>query len=92
MTIQNNGVFLEVIMNEKLVFTVTCTAGWKPDPKTFIAAIVTFEIAGPSRTSYTAIARHRSKDAADTHKQMGFHDGWAAVATQLEAYAQGLQT
>lgn len=92
MTLQNNGVFLEVILNGKLVFTITCTAGWKPDPKPFIAAIVTFEIAGQSRTRHTAIARHRSKDAANTHKQMGFHDGWAAVATQLEAYAQGLQT
>ena len=42
------------------------------------------------RTRYTAVARHRSAEAAKTHSDMGFHDGWGTVATQLEAYAQGL--
>ena len=42
------------------------------------------------RTRYTAIARHRNADTAKAHKDMGFFDGWGTVATQLEAYAQGL--
>ena len=88
--IENNGVYLEVIPDEKLVFTDTYTEGWKPNPDPFMTAILTFADAGPGRTRYTAIARHRSKDAAENHKQMGFHDGWGTVATQLEAYAQGL--
>jgi len=46
---------------------------------------------GNGRTRYTAVARHRSKEAAQTHKDMGFHDGWGTVADQLEAYAQGLK-
>ncbi len=56
---QNNGVYLEVIPNEKLVFTDTYTEGWKPAPEPFMTAILTFEDAGPGRTRYTAIARHR---------------------------------
>lgn len=87
---ENNGVYLEVIPNEKLVFTDAFTEGWKPAPDPFLTAILTFADAGPGRTRYTALARHRSKEAADQHKAMGFFEGWGTVATQLEAYARGL--
>jgi len=89
--IENNGVYLEVVPNEKLVFTDTYTEGWKPSPEPFMTAILTFEDLGDGRTRYTAVARHRNKEAAQTHKDMGFHDGWGTVADQLEAYAQGLK-
>lgn len=88
--IQNNGVYLEVIPNEKLVFTDTYTVGWKPAPEPFMTAILTFEDIGNGRTKYTAIARHRTKQTAQQHKDMGFHDGWGTVATQLEDYARGM--
>ena len=86
----NNGVYLEVVPGEKLVFTDTYTEGWKPAPEPFMTAILTFEDIGNGMTRYTAVARHRSKEAAETHRQMGFFDGWGTVADQLEAYAQGL--
>jgi uncharacterized protein YndB with AHSA1/START domain len=85
---QNNGVYLEVVPNERLVFTDTYTEGWKPSPDPFMTAIITFEDLGDGSTRYTAVARHRSKEAAETHREMGFHDGWGTVATQLEGYAQ----
>ena len=88
---ENNGVYLEVIPNEKLVFTDGYSAGWKPAPEPFMTAIVTFEDAGPGCTLYRAVARHRNAQAAKQHADMGFHDGWGTVATQLEAYAQGLK-
>ena len=87
---QNNGVYLEVIPNEKLVFTDAYTAGWKPAPEPFMTAILTFEDAGPGRTRYRAVARHRNAETAKQHESMGFHDGWGTVVTQLEEYAQGL--
>jgi uncharacterized protein YndB with AHSA1/START domain len=87
----NNGVYLEVIPNEKLVFTDTYTAGWKPNPEPFMTAIVTFEDIGGGRTRYTAVARHRSAETAEQHKAMGFFEGWGTVVDQLEAYAQGLK-
>jgi uncharacterized protein YndB with AHSA1/START domain len=87
---ENNGVYLEVVPNEKLVFTDTYTAGWKPNPEPFMTAILTFEDLGDGRTRYTAVARHRTAEAAKTHADMGFQDGWGTVATQLEDYAQGL--
>ena len=90
MIMENNGVYLEVVPNEKLVFTDTYSAGWKPNPEPFMTAILTFEDLGNGKTRYTAVVRHRSKEAAKSHADMGFFDGWGTVATQLEAYAQGL--
>lgn len=88
---ENKGVYLEVIPNEKLVFTDAYTEGWKPAPDPFMTAIIMFEDAGNGRTKYTAIARHRTAESAETHKKMGFYDGWGTVVTQLEEYAQGLK-
>lgn len=87
---ENNGVFLEVIPNEKIVFTDTYSEGWKPAAEPFMTAIVTFEDLGGGRTRYRAVARHRNKEIAEQHKAMGFFEGWGIVAEQLEAYAQTL--
>jgi uncharacterized protein YndB with AHSA1/START domain len=87
---QNNGVYLEVVPNEKLVFTDAYTEGWKPAPDPFMTAILTFDDIGSGRTKYTAIARHRTADSAKAHKDMGFYVGWGTVVTQLEHYAKGL--
>jgi uncharacterized protein YndB with AHSA1/START domain len=87
---ENKGVYLEVVPNEKLVFTDTYTAGWKPSPEPFMTAIVTFEDVAPGRTKYTAIVRHRNADAAKSHRDMGFFDGWGTMTDQMEDYAKGL--
>lgn len=89
-TMENKGVYLDVVRHEKLVFTDSHTEGWKPAPEPFMTAIVTFEDIGDGATRYTAVVRHRSGKAAEDHKAMGFHDGWGTVAGQLEEYAQGL--
>jgi uncharacterized protein YndB with AHSA1/START domain len=88
---ENKGVYLEVIPNEKLVFTDAYTVGWKPAPEPFMTAIVTFEDLGGGKTRYTAIARHRIAETAQQHEAMGFSAGWGTVADQLEAYAQTVQ-
>lgn len=86
----NQGVFLEVVEGEKLVFTDTYTEGWKPAPEPFMTAIITLEDAGEGRTTYTAVARHRNAETARQHADMGFQDGWGTAAAQLEAHAQQL--
>ncbi len=86
----NNGVFLELIPGEKLVFTDTYTEGWKPAPDPFMTAIVILEDAEDGGTTYTAIARHRNSEARQTHENMGFYDGWGTVVTQLEEYVASL--
>lgn len=86
----NNGVYLEVVPNEKLVFTDTYSSGWKPAPDPFMTAIITFDDLGQGRTRYAAVVRHRTPEAAQTHADMGFFDGWGTVAAQMEDYAKTL--
>lgn len=88
--IANQGVYLEVVPQQKLVFTDAYCEGWKPAPEPFLTAILWLSDAPGGGTTYTAIARHRSAEACKTHADMGFFDGWGTVATQLENYAKGL--
>ena len=87
---QNNGVYLEVVPQEKLVFTDAYREGWKPAPDPFMTALLLLSDTADGGTTYTAIARHRNAETAETHKAMGFYDGWGTVVTQLEDYAKGL--
>ena len=88
---ENTGVWLEVVPEERLVFTDAYSAGWKPAPEPFMTAIIEFRDAPGGGTHYTATARHRSAAARQSHEEMGFHEGWGIVAEQLDACAQGLQ-
>ena len=44
----NRGVYLEVIENERLVFTNAYTRAWEPSDKPFMTVILTFEDKGRS--------------------------------------------
>lgn len=84
--IPNRGVFLEVTPNRRLVFTDAVNAQW--DPQTpFMIGIIAIEAEGKG-TRYTASARHWDEQAMKQHEEMGFIDGWRAVADQLAALAQ----
>jgi uncharacterized protein YndB with AHSA1/START domain len=93
--VPNEGSFLEVIPQRKLVFTDIFSADYAPvaAPQSGaglnFAAIVTFEAEGTG-TRYHATVRHRTAEDAETHRKMGFHDGWGAAATQLEELARTL--
>ena len=86
----NRGVFLEVVKNEKIVFTDAFTKAWEPSAKPFFTGIVTFEDLGGGKTRYTATARHWSAEDRETHEKMGFHEGWGQCADQLAALARKL--
>jgi uncharacterized protein YndB with AHSA1/START domain len=85
----NEGVYLDVVPNERLVFTDAYTAGWQPSEKPFFTAIITFADEGGG-TRYTARARHWRVEDRDAHEKMGFHEGWNKAADQLEALARTL--
>ncbi|WP_437724950.1 SRPBCC family protein [Sorangium sp. So ce861] len=80
----NKGVFLEVVENERLVFTDAYTTAWEPSEKPFMTVILTFEDQG-GKTKYTARARHWTVADREAHENMGFHEGWGQCAAQLEA-------
>ena len=78
----NQGVYLEVVENERLVFTNAYTKAWEPSEKPFMTVIVTFENLD-GKTRYTARVLHWTVADRETHEQMGFHQGWAQCADQL---------
>ncbi|PTY02136.1 polyketide cyclase [Opitutaceae bacterium EW11] len=83
----NRGVFLEVVPNERLVFTDAYTEAWLPSEKPFMTVILTFEDAGEGKTRYTARVQHWTIADRDTHEKMGFYPGWNQCIDQLEALA-----
>lgn len=80
----SHGVYLEVVPNERLVFTDAYTRAWEPSGKPFMTVVVTFEDVG-GKTRYTARARHWSVGDRQAHEKMGFHPGWDICADQLTA-------
>jgi uncharacterized protein YndB with AHSA1/START domain len=79
----NSGVYLEVVPNQRLVFTNAYTKAWEPSDKPFMTVILTFEEIGGDKTNYTARVRHWSIADREAHEQMGFHQGWAICAEQM---------
>lgn len=80
----NRGVYLEVVENQRLVFTDAYTAAWEPSQKPFMTVILTFqEDAG--KTRYSARVRHWTVTDQEAHEKMGFHGGWALCTDQLTA-------
>lgn len=82
----NRGVYLEVVPNERLVFTDAYSEAWVPSEKPFITVILTFApVDGdPGKTHYSAVVRHWTAEDLETHEGMGFHEGWGKCADQLE--------
>ncbi|MDB6092252.1 MAG: polyketide cyclase [Gammaproteobacteria bacterium] len=85
----NNGTYLEVVRNERLVFTDAYTKAWEPSDKPFMTVILTFEDRG-GKTQYTARVRHWTAADRETHEKMGFHTGWGQCADQLTALVEKL--
>lgn len=79
------GVFLEVVENERIVFTDAYDTGWQPSTDIFFTAITTFEEMPGGKTKYTARALHWTVENKDRHEQMGFHNGWGESVDRLVA-------
>ena len=80
----NHGVYLEVVPNQRLVFTDAYVKAWEPSDKPFMTVILTFEDEG-GKTRYTARVRHWTAADREAHEKMGFHQGWGLCADQLTA-------
>lgn len=82
------GCFLAVDELERLVFTDALIGGWRPADQPFMTAVITLK-EDPMGTEYVAYAMHKSKADRTSHEEMGFHDGWGAVAEQLAKFVEG---
>jgi uncharacterized protein YndB with AHSA1/START domain len=80
----NSGCFLEVVPNERLVWTAALAPGFRPQPGPLpFTAIVELERTPSGGTKYRAIAMHQDPEGRKTHDDMGFQEGWGAVFDQL---------
>jgi len=80
------GVVLEVVPRERIVFTDAFRVGWIPQAP-FMVGVFTMTPDGAG-TRYRACARHWDEATRRQHEAMGFREGWGAVADQLAALAE----
>jgi uncharacterized protein YndB with AHSA1/START domain len=78
----NAGCYLEIVPDQKLVFTDTLLPGFRPSPNPFFTAMLLLEPHGTG-CKYTAYAIHKDSEGRDKHAQMGFHEGWGTVVDQM---------
>ncbi|CAN7359156.1 SRPBCC family protein [Rhizobium rhizogenes] len=83
----NVGVYLEVVPNERIVFTDAFTSAWVPSAKPFMVVIIQLEDLGGGKTRYTATVLHWTAEDREAHEKMGFHEGWGQCTDQLAALA-----
>jgi uncharacterized protein YndB with AHSA1/START domain len=66
----NRGVYLEVVQNERLVFTDAFAKAWQPSEKPFMAVTLTFEDQD-GQTNYTARVQHWTIADREAHEKIG---------------------
>jgi uncharacterized protein YndB with AHSA1/START domain len=90
-TSDNQGSFLEVVPQSRIVFTSMLVGGWRPADAPWMpfTAIITLADEGDG-TRYIASVLHPNQATRERHEQMGFDDGWGTCIDQLEALARTL--
>ena len=85
--------YLEVIRNEKLVWTNALAPGYRPSNRPAggegcdelqFTAVITLE-PHANGTKYTALVIHKDEQDCRKHVEMGFHEGWGKALDQLVA-------
>lgn len=88
----NSGCWLDVVEDQRLVFTGLMGPGFRPaniaDGVPVFTCILTFEPSGKG-TRYRAHVMHRESAAKATHEAMGFHGGWGTALDQMVAMIKG---
>ena len=85
----NRGIYLDIVPQQRMVFTDAFTQAWQPSQKAFMVATVDLsDEAG--KTRYDVAVRHWSAEDRASHEAMGFHEGWGKATDQLEALARTL--
>lgn len=91
----NPGSFLEIVPQERIVFTSALLAGWRPGtPWLNFSAVISMADEGSDEaqgTRYIAKVMHPDKATKDRHEALGFFGGWNICIDQLEAFALQLR-
>ncbi len=82
----NYGCYLDVIPQERLVFTSALGAGFRPVHSEMPFTAILTLTPHNTGTRYVAEAFHKDPDGRKKHAEMGFEMGWSTVLDQLVAY------
>ncbi len=83
------GIWLEIIPEQRLIFTDAYSEDFWPQPESFMTGCVELsDVKDGTQMVWTA--RHTSQEAVEKHLEMGFEAGWNAAAGQLEELAKSL--
>lgn len=85
-----SGVYLELVPNRRIATTDCLQEGWRPSEKPFFSATIDM-IEQDGGTHYIARALHGNEENKKTHENMGFHDGWGTIISQLAELAEGMK-
>jgi uncharacterized protein YndB with AHSA1/START domain len=89
----NAGCYLEIVKNEKLVWTGALQPGYRPatpPPGSFLfTAVITMQSEGKG-TRYRALAIHGDPDSQQKHAALGFVHGWGKALDQLVEMAKSM--
>jgi uncharacterized protein YndB with AHSA1/START domain len=94
-TFPNAGCYLEVVENERLIWTNAVAPGYRPKElpaagavdSFYFTCVISLESHG-SGTKYSALVMHADAAARNRHEEMGFHQGWNSALDQLIALAK----
>jgi uncharacterized protein YndB with AHSA1/START domain len=87
--------YLEIVPNEKLVWTDMLIPDYRPAQDAacdvWFTARLTLQPEG-ARTKYTLVFMHKNEADCTRHRDMGFHDGFGMALDQLVAVAKKLES
>jgi uncharacterized protein YndB with AHSA1/START domain len=96
----NDGCYLEIINNEKLVWTNALEPDFRPakQPEAspghecaeFLMTATISLAPHTNGTKYNALVQHADKEARLKHEKMGFYEGWGACLDQLVAIIKSM--
>jgi uncharacterized protein YndB with AHSA1/START domain len=93
----NLGCYLEIIPNEKLVWTNALEPGYRPSKSLSMNTSDTFSFTAiislephEKGAKYAALVIHADEESCKKHKDMGFYDGWGKALDQLVAHMKKL--
>lgn len=87
-TFPNLGTYLEIVENQRLVWTNALAPGFRPAavPDGGFAMTGIIELADHAQgTRYSATVLHENPSAREQHRAMGFEEGWGKALDQLLA-------
>lgn len=86
------GVFLEVVENERIVFTDAFAPGWKPASDIFFVSMISFAMVDRNLTKFTVKALHWTAEDKARHEQMGFYQAWGESLDRLANHLRNDET